>query len=377
MKLLIAGDLLPYDRVAKLFDSKQYETVLGQVKQLVTKVDYSIVNFECPICVGNEKPIEKLGPIHKCSKSVIGALQYAGFKCVTLANNHFRDLGDEGCLNTLKELDNNEIDHVGGGKNVEEAAGILYREINDKRLAVINCCEHEFSIATGIKAGSNPLNPIQQYYSIQESRKNADYVVVIVHGGHEHYQFPSPRMVETYRFYIDAGADAVVNHHQHCFSGYEVYHGKPIFYGLGNFCFDKPIKRSDIWNEGYMVELDFTEERIVSYTIHPYLQCDSRPNVELIINKSDFKEKIDGINEIIADEKKLSSQFERLCQAKCPQKESLLSPYSGTFLQRLHHKGLIPSPLSHKRLLALSDHIDCESHRDTTLYYLRKSHEKV
>jgi poly-gamma-glutamate synthesis protein (capsule biosynthesis protein) len=45
-------------------------------------------------------------------------------------------------------------------------------------------------------------------------------------------------MVETYRFFIEAGADAVVNHHQHCICGYEVYKGKPIFYGLGNFCFD-------------------------------------------------------------------------------------------------------------------------------------------
>ena len=28
-----------------------------------------------------------------------------------------------------------------------------------------------------------------------------------------------------YRFFIDASADAVINHHQHCYSGYEEYHG--------------------------------------------------------------------------------------------------------------------------------------------------------
>lgn len=43
-------------------------------------------------------------------------------------------------------------------------------------------------------------------------------------------------MQEIYRFFVDIGADAVINHHQHCYSGYEVYKEKPIFYGLGNFC---------------------------------------------------------------------------------------------------------------------------------------------
>ena len=97
----------------------------------------------------------------------------------------------------------------------------MYKRKDGETLAIINCCEHEFSIADDDSAGANPLNPIQQYYKIKEARLNADYVLVIVHGGHEMYQLPSLRMVDTYRFFIDAGADAVVNHHQHCFSGYE------------------------------------------------------------------------------------------------------------------------------------------------------------
>ncbi|NLE81679.1 MAG: CapA family protein [Rhodococcus sp.] len=34
---------------------------------------------------------------------------------------------------------------------------------------------------------------------------------------------------------IDAGADAVVGHHSHITRGIEMYRGKPIFHGLGNF----------------------------------------------------------------------------------------------------------------------------------------------
>ena len=96
MKIVVAGDLLPFGRVADLFDQKQYEIVFGQVREHIKEADYSIVNLECPICNGGEIPIEKFGPSHKCSDSVIGAILYAGFDCVTLANNHFRDYGDKG-----------------------------------------------------------------------------------------------------------------------------------------------------------------------------------------------------------------------------------------------------------------------------------------
>ena len=101
MKILVAGDLLPFGRVADLFDQKEYEQVLGQVQGCIKGADYSIVNFECPICKGDEQPIKKCGPNHKCTESAIGAIQYAGFHCVTLANNHFRDFDNKGCYHNL------------------------------------------------------------------------------------------------------------------------------------------------------------------------------------------------------------------------------------------------------------------------------------
>lgn len=163
--------------------------------------------------------------------AAVDAVKYAGFDVCTLANNHILDYGTTCCLDTKRLLEEDGIKTVGIGENLSRAADILYLKKENETLAIINCCEHEFSIATEETAGANPLNPIQQYYKIQEARQSADYVLVIVHGGHEYYQLPSPRMKETYRFFIDAGADAVINHHQHCYSGYEEYKGKPIFMG--------------------------------------------------------------------------------------------------------------------------------------------------
>lgn len=373
MKILIAGDFCPRDRVALAFEKDDYASVLYYVRSVTAEADYSIVNFECPVVTDVAKPIEKLGPSLCCTPSSVKALKFAGFNCVTLANNHFRDFGDNGCQNTLMELVKNNIDYVGGGMSLEEAASILYLEISGKRLAIINCCEHEFSIATDITAGSNPLNPIQQYYAIQNAHKNADYVLVIVHGGHEYYQLPSPRMVETYRFFIDAGADAVVNHHQHCFSGYELYKRKPILYGLGNFCFDRPTKRDNIWNEGYMVQLEFTSEK-TDFRIVPYIQCNDDPNIVPLTGDAEkaFIAKLSVLNAIIGDDEALKDCFDNWCLGKHKSCESVLVPYTNKLLRKLWLRGLLPSFLPRERIIGMYNQTCCESHYDTFLHYLVK-----
>ena len=147
-------------------------------------------------------PISKAGPLLKGSRNSVDFLKYAGFNVCTLANNHILDQGEKCCLNTKHLLESSSIRTVGVGENLEDANKILYIKHNQETLAIINCCEHEFSVATHKTAGANPLNPIQQYYKIQEARKNADFVLVIVHGGHEYCQLPSPRMKELYRFFI-------------------------------------------------------------------------------------------------------------------------------------------------------------------------------
>ena len=93
MKVLIAGDFCPQHRVAEKFEKNNYETVLGEIKEIISDADYSIVNFECSVTKGGEKPIEKHGPNLQCSEKGIEAVKWAGFDCVTLANNHFLDYG--------------------------------------------------------------------------------------------------------------------------------------------------------------------------------------------------------------------------------------------------------------------------------------------
>lgn len=363
MKILIAGDYVPRNRLAALVEENKYNDIFGEVKNVISSADYSIVNFESPIVEEGDKPISKLGPNLRCKPNGVDAIKYAGFKCATLANNHIRDWGDSAVRRTISIIKEHGLDCVGAGDGIESAGATLYHRHGDKTLAVINCCENEFSIAGPDYYGANPLNPVRQYYAIKEAKAKSDYVVIIVHGGHEHYQLPSPRMQDTYRYFIDLGADIVVNHHQHCYSGYEIYKGKPIVYGTGNFCMDKdPIRVGQIWNYGYMVQWDTDKPEHID--IIPYDQCGDQPMVHLL-SPNAFDEQLNHLNEIIGDRQLLEAETKKY-YSSCNDtiNNYVIEPIQNRFIAGLQHMGILPSLVSKKWLLKLQDFILCESHRD-------------
>lgn len=372
MKVLVAGDFCPRDRILKFIKNRDYSFFSPEIINLIKEADYSVVNFESPVVERDAVPINKLGPNLYCSSYAVDAIKYAGFNAVTLANNHIYDFGEEGVLQTLSALESYQIEYVGAGANIIDASNILYKEVNGSRLAIINCCEHEFSIATELSGGANPLNVVWQYYAIQEAKKLADYILVIVHGGHEHFQLPSPRMVDSYRFFIDAGADAVVNHHQHCFSGYETYKGKPIFYGIGNFCFDNPNCRNSIWNEGYMVCLDFTKQG-VKFQLYPYRQCDKEPSIILLPLQA-YSTKLTDLNSVIADGSLLNEKINQYYADSMPYIRSVFNPIQNRYIAGAQNRKWIPYFfLTNKWLIKMRNYVLCEAHRDKVKYFLEHS----
>ncbi|WP_065220241.1 MULTISPECIES: CapA family protein [Butyricimonas] len=372
MKVLVSGDFCPKYRVENAVKEKRFGDLFDDVRPIIDSVNYSIVNFEFPIVLNQKdaNPIPKCGPNLQGTIEAVEAVKYAGFDCCTLANNHILDQGEKCCLDTKQELERAGIDTVGVGCNLDKASNILYKKINEETLAIINCCEHEFSIAAETAAGANPLNPIQQFYKIKEAKSKADYVLVIVHGGHEHYQLPSPRMQETYRFFIDAGADAIINHHQHCYSGYEVYNTKPIFYGLGNFCFDSLNEDHSIWNEGYLVEVEFKKDNI-SYMIHPYIQCNESVGVSLMKERQfdNFQKSITKLNNVIANSKNLKQEWLFWMQNNDGVFRNVIEPYSNRITCKLFRLGLLPS-FAKKKKYRLINYLQCESHLDRLLNHI-------
>ena len=366
VKILIAADFVPQARVKCLIEDGKYEEVFSSILPYISGSDYSVVNLEAPIVVSpSAEPIQKCGPNIKASPLTIKALRSAGFNMVTLANNHFFDYGEDGVSDTLQICADENMDFVGGGHNRNQAESIFYKEIQGLKLAFINCCENEFSIAESDRGGSNSINPVRQFYSIQEAKRNSDKVIVITHGGPENYQYPTPRMKELYRFFVDSGADVVVNHHQHCYSGYEIYNGKPIFYGLGNFCFDYANKTKTKWNDGYMLQLIF-DGTDATFNLIPYVQGFDVPGVRLMTDdeRRGFHDFISECNRLIQDDSKLESKYREFCNASSDIYLLSLEPYTNKYLRFARKRGLIPSFLNKERALMVLDYLMCESHHE-------------
>jgi len=372
VKILVTGDFVPCGRTENLVRQGDSEKLFGEFIPLLRQTDLNIVNLECPVVFSeNAEGIKKNGPLLKTGREGAKILQKAGFNLVTLANNHFYDYGDIGVKDTLSVCYDLGIATVGGGINLAEASQVFFKQIKNKNFAFINVCEHEFSIATAGHGGANPLDLINNFYQIHEVRKKADYVVVIVHGGHEMYQLPNPNMQKTYRFLADAGADVVIGHHPHCYSGYEIYNQTPIFYSLGNFCFDEN-QRHSIWNEGYAVVLNFEDSRF-SFDMFPYVQGDEAPGIRFMNDeeRKGFEDRLEALNGIIHNANLLVDEFQKFCADRKKSVLSSFEPYSSRFLKALYVRHLLPSFLKEKVVLRLLNLIRCEAHRELVVQVLK------
>lgn len=375
MKITICGDFVP---IARGIGAVKDRTALGaDVLEVLKGSDYSIVNLEAPVASNIETRIPKNGPHLNTDSDTLSYLRECGVSVVTLANNHFLDYGIEGVEHTISSCIENGILYVGGGRDLEERSKILYLEKGDEKIAILNYCESEFSVQSLF--GSNPINPIQVFYDIKKAKKNGGRIIIITHGGHEGYNLPSPRMKQLYRYFIDLGADVVCNHHQHCYSGFEVYNDGYIFYGLGNFYFDDhraKRNRSLIWNYGYVVNIDIGPSKICCYAV-PYEQCMKNPVTTFLVGQDmvNFDKQIKYLNNIISNDTELCNSFDHWCHLHVRLMRSWFTPYSSRILMALYRKGLLPSFLTSQKKIQLYNAIRCESHRDIALSAL-KQYEK-
>lgn len=369
--ILITGDYYGGGRTQKLAEEGNYESIYNDFLPIIKSSDFAITNLESPITDSSNK-ILKSGPALKSDYNSLKSLSFAGFNLVCLANNHLLDYGIDGYYDTIESLNKSGIRWVGAGNNCKEASKPFIINTGKNKVAILNIAENEFSTTNGENAGANGLNPILNYYSIIEAKRIADFVVVIVHGGHEMYQLPSPRIKSTYRFFIDIGVDCVVAHHPHCFSGYEIYNSKPIFYSLGNFIFDMEGIKDHNWNQGYAVLLSINNQSL-KFKLVPYIQSDSKIGIRLM--KTDeriaFDNKIDKLNNIISNDERLSTEFEKYCLKVGKRYNNYLEPHSNRILRWLQKRKIFPSLISFKKRKLILNLVRCESHRDILLNVLK------
>ncbi len=324
--------------------------------------DLSIVNLEAPLTDHNV-PIIKTGPSIKLSPDRISTLVDAGVDAVTLANNHILDYGGIGVKDTIELCKKNNIDVVGAGENIKEASRVLYKNVKGKKIAFINFAENEWASATHVEYGANPMDLIDNARAIKLASQSADFVVVIIHGGHEFYRYPSPRMVKQYRFYAEQGASIIVGHHTHCASGYEIHGDVPIFYSLGNLFFPSKTAYED-WYEGFLLKI-VIENDILGWELIPYEQNKEKPIIEILNGKKkiDFESKIDSINNTISNPVELNRVWNEYCSKQGRVLLTFLIPF--TFFAKVMRKfNIAPPKMLIKPFALVLNIFRCESYRD-------------
>ena len=317
INILFSGDLAPVGRIERFCLDNKAERIFCGIKHILQETDLHITNLECPLTYG-EHQIQKTGPHLKADPQCIRILKEGRVGIACLANNHLRDYADKGIKDTIEVCQRAGIDVVGGGLNSKDAGKVLYKDINDTRLAFINCCENEFSIAEEYLPGANPIEPITLYYDIKDAKEKADLIFVIIHGGAELYQLPTPRLRGIFRFCADLGADAVVGHHSHVFSGYEEYNSKHLVYGLGNFLFDDETAMDKNWNLGLLAKFVIDRKKIVSMKLIPIEQFKSILGVKDLEGEelATVKERIEGLSEIINNDEAFFLEWDKLIENK-------------------------------------------------------------
>jgi len=163
----------------------------------------------------------------------------------TLANNHILDLGTQGMLETLETLDRAGIATVGAGIDLERAAAPF---VTTDGLAVFGLGLPSSGIPGRWAANDRPgvslltdLSPQTTAMVAQQIRAQkaaGTLVIVSIHwGSNWGYEVPTPHIRLAHRL-VDAGADLIHGHSSHHPRPAELYRGRLILYGCGDFVDD-------------------------------------------------------------------------------------------------------------------------------------------
>ena len=376
IKIIIGSDLVPTISNENLFIESKVNELLGdELEQVLKESDIRIFNLEAPITL-KKRPLDKCGPNLKINPKAISGIKKLNPCLLTLANNHIMDFQVEGLEDTIDILKNNKIDFVGVGKNLFNLKNTHIFNIKNKKIGIYVCAEHEFSIATKEKAGVVPFNLLEAVEKIIELKRECDYIIVLYHGGKEHYRYPSPNLKYNCNKMIDYGADLIICQHSHCIGCMENYKSGTIIYGQGNFIFD--ADESEFWQTSLLVEviLDQVKAKI------EYIPIVKKKNVIRMADQNKSQEILNGFyerSEDILQENFIVEQYKIFAKTVIYNYLYGISGLSKIFIrmdQCLFNSFFVKILYRKRKLLTILNYIECEAHRELFLEGIKEILDK-
>jgi poly-gamma-glutamate capsule biosynthesis protein CapA/YwtB (metallophosphatase superfamily) len=240
----------------------------GAVRALFTGADIALVNHEGP--APDDFTYHPHGLRFSFDPSLLVGLRDAGIDLVSLANNHIRDAGSRGVLQTIRNVRRAGIAPVGAGRDEKAARQAACFEPAGVRACFLayDDVDPVGDAATADRPGAARLRRDAVRKDIRRLRREgADVVVVIPHWGREYVTSVTARQRRQARAMAEAGASVVLGAHSHVVGAMESIDGVPVLYSMGNFIFD--LTRFAETLEGVIVEATFSGDRLLQLVLHP------------------------------------------------------------------------------------------------------------
>ena len=249
------------------------------------RVDFRIVNLETAI-TSAETPWPDKGINYRMHPQNIGCLSAARIDACALANNHVLDWGYDGLSETLQTLDAAGIAHAGAGSDAYQAMNpaVLGTAASGRVLLFsfgsTTCGISEDWKATSISPGVNLLDDLSEQTAarvcdeMRAHQQPGDLLIASIHwGGNWGYEIPREQIVFAH-YLIEQGVAIVHGHSSHHVKAIELFKGRLILYGCGDFITDyEGITGYETFRGDlalmYLVELDQNTGELIAARLLP------------------------------------------------------------------------------------------------------------
>ncbi len=261
--------------------------VWGDALELLAQMqpDARIVNLETSITTSEDA--EPKGINYRMHPGNIDVLTAAGVDCCVLSNNHVRDWGEAGLLETLATLESAGIRSAGAGVDLRSAQAPTRLELpTGAALWVFGMCANDCGVppawAGGVARPSVNLLPDLGDETVEKlaatvaaSKRAGDLAIASIHwGGNWGYSIPDEHRRFAHALIDHAGIDFVHGHSSHHPKPIELHHDHAILYGCGDFLNDyEGIGGHESYRPElalmYFVTLELTSGRVRGLELHP------------------------------------------------------------------------------------------------------------
>ena len=214
------------------------------------KPDYRIINLETAVTTSDDFWPDK-GIHYRMHPANVPLITAAGIDCCVLANNHVLDWGHRGLVQTVETLREAGLDVAGAGSELAaaRAPSILAGKARGRVLVFAYALP-----SSGVPRGwaatkTRPGVSFLPHFSedavrgvgddVRRAKRPGDLALASIHwGGNWGYEIPAEQRAFAHRLIDEAGVDLVHGHSSHHPKAIEVWRGRPILYGCGDFLND-------------------------------------------------------------------------------------------------------------------------------------------